>query len=59
LVIILVSLYIFIAFYLSITGNLKKLQKASEMISAGKMDIHLKVRKRDEIGDAPFSHSIR
>ncbi len=50
--IILLSLYIFIAFYLSITGNLKKLQTASEMISAGKMDIHLKVRKRDEIGDA-------
>ncbi len=52
LAIILLSLYIFIAFYLSITGNLKKLQTASEMISAGKMDIHLKVRKRDEIGDA-------
>jgi PAS domain S-box-containing protein len=50
--IILLSLYIFIAFYLSITGNLKKLQKASEMISAGKMNIHLKVRKKDEIGDA-------
>jgi len=52
LAILLLSLYIFIAFYLSITGNLKKLQTASEMISAGKMDIHLKVRKRDEIGDA-------
>jgi PAS domain S-box-containing protein len=52
LAIFLLSLYIFIAFYLSITGNLKKLQTASEMIAAGKMDIHLKVRKRDEIGDA-------
>jgi len=52
LAIILLSLYIFIAFYLSITGNLKKLQTASEMISAGKTDIHLEVRKKDEIGDA-------
>ncbi len=52
LFIILISLYIFIAFYQSITGNLKKLQKASEMIAQGKTDIHLDVQKKDEIGDA-------
>ncbi len=50
--IILLSLYIFMAFYLSITDNLKKLQIASEMISKGNIDIHLKVRKKDEIGKA-------
>jgi len=52
LAIVLISLYIFIAFYQSITSNLKKLQKASELISQGKMDIHLEVQKKDEIGDA-------
>jgi PAS domain S-box-containing protein len=52
LIIILISLYIFIAFYQSITENLKKLQTASEMISKGKTDIHLTVQKKDEIGDA-------
>jgi len=52
LFIILISLYIFIAFYQSITGNLKKLQKASELIAKGKTDIHLDVQKKDEIGDA-------
>jgi PAS domain S-box-containing protein len=52
IIIIFLALYIFMAFYLSITGNLKKLQTASEMISAGKMNIHLEVGKRDEIGDA-------
>jgi PAS domain S-box-containing protein len=52
LAIILLALYIFIAFYQSITGNLKKLQTASEMIAKGKTDIHLEVNKKDEIGDA-------
>jgi PAS domain S-box-containing protein len=52
LIIILISLYIFVAFYLSITGNLKKLQTASELISKGQTDIHLTVQKKDEIGDA-------
>ena len=52
LIILLISLYIFIAFYQSITENLKKLQTASEMISEGKTDIHLNVQKKDEIGDA-------
>jgi len=52
LIILLISIYIFIAFYESITGNLKKLQTASEMIAEGKTDIHLEVNKRDEIGDA-------
>ena len=52
LIILLISLYIFVAFYQSITENLKKLQKASELISKGKTDIHLKVNKKDEIGDA-------
>jgi len=51
-IILLISLYIFIAFYQSITGNLKKLQTASELISKGKTDIHLNVQKNDEIGDA-------
>jgi len=52
LIILLISLYIFIAFYQSITENLKKLQTASELISKGKTDIHLDVQKKDEIGDA-------
>jgi len=52
LTILILSSYIFIAFYESITENLKKLQTASEMISEGKTDIHLKVNKKDEIGDA-------
>ncbi len=52
LIILLISIYIFIAFYESITGNLKKLQTASEMISEGKTNIHLEVKKKDEIGDA-------
>jgi PAS domain S-box-containing protein len=47
-----VALYIYIAFYISIADNLKKLQEASEMISKGKTDIHLKVTKKDEIGKA-------
>lgn len=50
--IILIASYIVFAFYLSITGNLKKLQTASEMIAEGKTDIHLEVDKKDEIGDA-------
>ncbi|CAA6825056.1 MAG: diguanylate cyclase/phosphodiesterase (GGDEF & EAL domains) with PAS/PAC sensor(s) [uncultured Sulfurovum sp.] len=52
LAIVFIALYIFIAFYQSITGNLKKLQTASEMISTGDTDIKLKVDKSDEIGDA-------
>ncbi|NEW60382.1 EAL domain-containing protein, partial [Sulfurovum sp. bin170] len=52
LIILLISLYIFIAFYQSITGNLKKLQTASELIAEGQTDIHLDVHKKDEIGDA-------
>ncbi len=44
--------YIIIAFYLSITGNLKKLQTASELISTGQTNIKLEVDKPDEIGDA-------
>jgi len=46
------ALYVYIAFYISIADNLRKLQIASEMISKGKTDIHLKVKKRDEIGKA-------
>ena len=52
IIIALISLYIFIAFYQSITGNLKKLQTASEMIADGQTDIHIDIQKRDEIGDA-------
>ncbi len=50
--ILLFVLYIIIAFYQSITGNLKKLQTASELISTGQTKIKLEVDKPDEIGDA-------
>jgi len=52
LVIVISSIYLFIAFYQSITENLRKLQKASELISEGQTNIHLEIDKRDEIGDA-------
>ncbi len=52
LIIVLIAFYIFIAFYQSITRNLKKLQTASEMIAEGKTTIKLQVDKHDEIGDA-------
>jgi PAS domain S-box-containing protein/diguanylate cyclase (GGDEF)-like protein len=52
LLILLIAFYIFIAFYLSITKNLKKLQTASEMISSGRTTIKLNIGKKDEIGDA-------
>jgi len=52
IIIVVIALYIYIAFYISIADNLKKLQMASEMISKGKTDIHLKVKKKDEIGKA-------
>ena len=51
-IIVVVAFYVFIAFYESITGNIKKLQSASEMIADGKTKIKLKVDKGDEIGDA-------
>ncbi len=51
-IIVLIAFYIFIAFYQSITGNLKKLQTASEMIATGRTKIKLDVDKHDEIGDA-------
>jgi len=51
-VIVLIAFYVFIAFYQSITGNLKKLQTASEMIAEGQTNIKLHVDKHDEIGDA-------
>jgi len=51
-IIALIAFYIFIAFYQSITGNLKKLQTASEMIAEGQTKIKLHVDKHDEIGDA-------
>jgi len=51
-IITLIAFYIFIAFYQSITGNLRKLQTASEMIAAGQTKIKLQVDKHDEIGDA-------
>jgi len=52
LLILCIAFYIFIAFYLSITKNLKKLQKASEMIYSGDTNIKLDVDREDEIGDA-------
>jgi len=51
-IITLIAFYIFIAFYQSITGNLRKLQTASEMIAGGQTKIKLHVDKHDEIGDA-------
>jgi PAS domain S-box-containing protein/diguanylate cyclase (GGDEF)-like protein len=57
-IIVLIAFYIFIAFYQSITGNLKKLQTASEMIAEGKTNIKLKVDKNDEIGDALLAFNI-
>lgn len=50
--IVLIAFYLFIAFYHSITRNLKKLQTASEMIADGQTHIKLKVDRPDEIGDA-------
>ena len=58
LIIVLIAFYIFIAFYHSITGNLKKLQTASEMIAEGKTNIKLEVDKSDEIGDALLAFNI-
>ena len=52
LIILLISTYIIIAFYQSITENIKKLQRASEMIAEGNTNIHLEVDKKDEIGNA-------
>lgn len=52
LTIIAIAFYIFIAFYQSITGNLKKLQTASELIAMGQTKIKLDVDRPDEIGDA-------
>jgi len=51
-VIVLIAFYIFIAFYQSITRNLKKLQTASEIIAEGQTNIKLEVDRPDEIGDA-------
>jgi len=58
LIILLISTYIILAFYQSITGNLKKLQRASEMIAEGKTNIHLEVDKHDEIGNALVAFNI-
>ena len=52
ILILLFSAYIIIAFYQSITENIKKLQRASEMIAEGNTNIHLTVKKKDEIGNA-------
>lgn len=57
-IIVLIAFYIFIAFYQSITGNLKKLQTASEMITEGQTKIKLQVDKHDEIGDALIAFNI-
>ncbi len=58
LIIVLIAFYIFLAFYQSITGNLKKLQTASEMITEGQTKIKLKIDKHDEIGDALIAFNI-
>ena len=50
LLIVFASLYIIIAFYRSIATSLGKLQKASQMITTGKTDIHLEVETQDELG---------
>jgi HAMP domain-containing protein/CheY-specific phosphatase CheX len=56
--IVLLSFYIFIGFYQSIIGNLRKLQRASEMIAKGKTDIYIDVQKKDEIGDAILAFNM-
>ena len=58
LIILLFSIYIITAFYQSITENIKKLQKASEMIAEGNTNINLKVDKKDEIGNALLAFNI-
>jgi len=52
LTILFVAFYIFMAFYDSITSNIKKLTTASELISSGQTKIKLEVEKKDEIGNA-------
>jgi len=58
LVIVILAIYLIIAFYHSITLSLKKLQIASEMIAEGKTDIRLKSDTKDELGQAleAFNH---
>jgi PAS domain S-box-containing protein/diguanylate cyclase (GGDEF)-like protein len=56
--ILFISAYIIVAFYQSITENIKKLQRASEMIAAGNTNIHLNVEKQDEIGKALLAFNI-
>ena len=46
------ALYIFGALFYSVTDSLKKLQKATILISRGETKIHLKVDTKDEIGKA-------
>ncbi len=50
--ILLLALYIFTAFYRSVTISLMKLKNASEMIAKGETNIHLKADTKDEIGNA-------
>ncbi len=45
-------LYLFTAFYFSVVKSLKKLEKASWLISSGKKNIQIKPDSKDEIGDA-------
>ncbi len=52
IIIVVIALYIYIAFYISIADNLKKLQMASEMISKGKNRYPPKSKEKDEIGKA-------
>ncbi len=45
-------LYLFTAFYFSVVKSLKKLEKASWLISSGEKNIHIEPDSKDEIGDA-------
>ncbi len=56
--IVLVALYIFMAFYRSITSSLYKLQRASRRIAKGRSNIHVKTEANDELGDVivAFNH---
>ncbi len=52
LIILLSASYLFGALYYSVTGNLRKLKIASNMIAKGKTNINLKTDADDEIGEA-------
>ena len=58
ILILLSASYLITAFYRSISTNLEKLQRASQMIAAGETKIELVVETEDELGNAlsAFNH---